>query len=113
MCVITIIIIIMEQIKLTRTYSCRWHSWTTEKGNVHSKVEVGDNVEGGEDKGNKEAELTVAMFQYFDTASALYLFSELCSGSTGENNMYMITDTTVKQLTDCSPLILSGHLKKS
>lgn len=85
----------------------------TVKGNVHSNTEGGYNVEGGVEKGHNEAELTVAIFQYYDTASALYLFSELCSGSTGKSNMYMIADTTVEQLTDCLPLVLSGNLKKS
>lgn len=58
------------------------------KGKCTREVEPGD-MEGCEEKGSKIAELTVAMIQYFGTASALYLFSLPCSELTGESDLHL------------------------
>lgn len=52
--------------------------------------------------GNKRAELTVATFQYFGTASALYLVTPLQVNGR-EQLVLKITDTVGGQLADCSP----------
>lgn len=80
-----------------------------EKGKCTREVKLMRCAEGGEKKGNKGAELTVAMFQYFGTAFALYLLNPLWVNE-WQRLVFMSTDTVVEQLTDCLPQFIRSLL---
>lgn len=80
-----------------------------EKGKHTWEVELMRCAEGGEKKGNKGAELTVAMFQYFGTAFALHLLNPLWVNER-QRLVFMSTDTVVEQLTDCLPQFIRSRL---
>lgn len=79
------------------------------KGETHTGSGTDAMCGGRWQKGNKGAELAVAMFQYFGTAFALYLLNPLWVNER-QRLVFMSTDTVVEQLTDCLPQFIRSLL---